>query len=127
MKKELLDTNVLLRFLTGDNKKQQQEAERLFKEAEQHKRKIVVMSLVIAETCFVLESFYKMQREEIAEALEVFLAQKWLEVQERQALLGLWSWYCQGLHFVDSFLISLAKAQNAGILTFDKSLSKKVS
>ena len=127
MKKELLDTNVLLRFLTGDNKKQQQEAEHWFKEAEQRKRKIVVLSLVTAETCFVLESFYKMQREDIAEALEIFLAQKWLEVPERQALLCLWPWYRQGLHFVDSFLLSFAKSQNAGILTLDRSLSRKVN
>lgn len=75
MKKELLDTNVLLRFLTGDNKKQ---------------------------------------------------PQKWFEVSERQTLLGLWSWYRQGLHFVDSFLLSFAKTQNVGILTFDRSLLKKV-
>lgn len=124
MKKELLDTNVLLRFLTGDNAKQQQEAGRWFKEAEQRKRKIIVIPLVVAETCFVLESFYKMQREKIAEALEVFLAQKWFEVPERQTLLGLWSRYRQGLHFVGSFLLSFAKAQNAGILTFDKNIRR---
>ena len=57
MKKEILDTNVLLRFLVGDNKQQHQEAERWFKEAEQRKRKIVLVPLVVAETCFVLESF----------------------------------------------------------------------
>lgn len=125
MKKQILDTNVLLRFLVGDNEKQQKEAHRWFKEAEQHKRKIVIVPLVIAETCFVLESFYKKQRGEIAETLEVFLAQRWLEVEEREVLLLLWSWYKKGLHFVDSFLLAWTQAHTGNILTFDQSLSKK--
>ena len=33
MKKQILDTNVLLRFLVGDNEKQQKEARQWFKEA----------------------------------------------------------------------------------------------
>ena len=126
MKKEILDTNVLLRFLVGDNKQQHQETERSFKEAEQHKRKIVLVPLVVAEACFVLESFYKKQRKEIAEALEVFLAQRWFEVEEREVLLSLWAWYRKGLHFVDSFLLAWAQAHKGTILTFDQSLSKKV-
>ena len=125
MKKQILDTNVLLRFLVGDNEKQQKEAQRWFKEAEQRKRKIVIVPLIIAETCFVLESFYKKQRGEIAEALEVFLAQRWLEVEEREVLLSLWFWYQKGLHFVDSFLLAWAQVHTKGILTFDQSLSKK--
>lgn len=127
MKKEILDTNVLLRFLVGDNKRQQQEAERWFKEGELRKRKIVIVPLIVAETCFVLESFYKKQRKEIAEALEVFLAQRWLEVEERETLLLLWPWYRKGLHFVDSFLLAWTKIHQGSILTFDRSLSKKVA
>lgn len=126
MKQEVLDTNVLLRFLVGDHEKQHEVAERWFKEAEQHQRKIVVVPLVVAEACFVLESFYKKQRKEIADALEVLIAQRWLQVQEREVLLSLWPWYRQGLHFVDSFLLAWAQAHKGTILTFDQSLSKKV-
>ena len=127
MKKQILDTNVLLRFLVGDNERQQKEAQRWLKEAEERKRKIVVVPLVIAETCFVLESFYKKGRGEIANALEVFIAQRWLEVEEREVLLLLWSWYRQGLHFVDSFLLAWTQAHTGNILTFDQSLQKKAS
>lgn len=126
MKKEILDTNVLLRFLVGDNEKQQKEAARWFKEAEERKRKIAIIPLVVAEACFVLESFYKKQREEIAEALEVFLAQKWFDVEEREVLLSLWPSYRKGLHFVDSFLLAWARVHTGDILTFDRSLLKKL-
>lgn len=125
MKHEILDTNVLLRFLVGDNEKQSQKAKHWFKEAEQRKRKIVVVPLVVAGVCFVLESFYKKQREDIANALEVFIAQKWFQIEEREILLNLWPWYRKGFHFVDSFLLAWTHTYKGGILTFDQSLSKK--
>lgn len=126
MKSEILDTNVLLRFLVGDNAKQSQEAQGWFREAEQRKRKIVVAPIVIAETCFVLESFYKKRREEIANTLEVFIAQKWLHIDQRNVLLNVWPWYKKGLHFVDSFLLAWACIYKGTILTFDQSLLKKI-
>lgn len=123
--KGILDTNVLLRFLVGDNAAQQKRAEHWLKEAADGKRIIIVSAIVIAEACFVLESFYRHSRGEIADALEVFLAERWLHVEDRDILLGIWPWYRQGAHFVDSFLCAKAQTENAEILTFDKKLSKQ--
>lgn len=87
---------------------------------------IVVTPLVIAETAFVLETFYRQTRSQIADALEIFLAQPWLVIPEREPLLGLWSWYRQGLHFVDSFLLAAAASEaKAEVLTFDRDLQNK--
>ena len=74
----------------------------------------------------MLESFYKKGREEIAEVFEVFLSQRWLKVEEREILLALWVEYIGGLHFVDSFLLTWVKVNEAGLLSFDKDLLKKV-
>lgn len=122
---ELLDTNIILRYLVGDNAEQQNQSKEIFREAEQGKRKIYVKVLVIAEVCFVLESFYKKTKDEIANALEVFLSQKWLKVEDRPSLLTMWNWYRQNLHFVDSYLLALAKIDKFKLLTFDKELLKK--
>lgn len=127
MRQEILDTNVLLRFLVGDNPKQQKIAEGWFKEGQTKKRHIVVAALVVAEAVFVLESFYKKDRAEIANALSVFVSQKWLYVKEREILLKALEQYSLGLHMVDSFLLALAKTQEGGILTFDQSLLKKLA
>lgn len=124
MKEEVIDTNVLLRFLVGDNKLQQKQASGWFSQAQKGKRKFVIKPLIVAETCFVLESFYKKQRNEIAEVFEVFLAQSWLVVEERDTLLSLWAWYKEGFHFVDSYLLSWAKNNNSSIVSFDKKLAK---
>lgn len=123
--KGILDTNVLLRFLVGDNAAQQKRAARWLKEAADGKRVIIVPAIVIAEACFVLESFYKRSRGEIADALEVFLAERWLHVEDRDVLLGMWPWYRQGAHFVDGFLCAKAHTEGVEILTFDKKLGKQ--
>lgn len=121
----VLDTNVLLRFLVGDVPSQQAQAARWFKEAELGKRSIAITPIVIAEACFVLETFYRQTRGEIVSVLEVFVAQEWLSVQERGALLGTWKWYASGLHFVDSFLLAWSEITGADILSFDQKLMKR--
>lgn len=123
--KAILDTNVVVRFLVGDNPTQQKRAAQWLKEAAEGKRALIVPPIVIAETCFVLESFYKRPRGEIADALETFLAQRWLDVEDRDVLLSVWPWYRQGAHFVDSFLRAKAQAEAVEILTFDKKLSRQ--
>ncbi|NCN59317.1 hypothetical protein COW99_04205 [Candidatus Roizmanbacteria bacterium CG22_combo_CG10-13_8_21_14_all_38_20] len=124
---EIVDTNILLRYLVGDEPKQHLQAVKWFKEAKRGKRKLRIPAIVIAETCFVLESFYKLKRESIAEALEILISQKWIKITERKVLLSLFEYYRQGLHFVDSYLLSWSKYNNEPILTFDKQLLKKVN
>lgn len=125
---DVLDTNVLVRFLVGDNTAQKKQAEQWFKEGESGKRKIVVFPIVVAEGSFVLESFYKKQRKDIADAFEIFLSQRWLQVVERDALLSLWQEYRKGLHFVDSFLLAWARCNEGRVLSFDRGLlSAKVA
>lgn len=121
---DFLDTNVLVRFLTGDMPVQAQQAVTWFLEAEKGKRDIAVSSLIVAETCFVLESFYKKSRLEIAEALSVFLSQRFLQVEQREVLLDALDDYKQGRHFVDSYLLALSRNFSGQILTFDKKLKK---
>ncbi len=122
---DILDTNVILRFLVGDEPEHQKSAKLWFGEAEKGRRRILILPLVVAEAVFVLESFYKKSRAEICEAMEVFLSQRWLIVEEREALLGTFKFYKQGLHFVDSHLLALARTRGGKVLTFDIKLKKK--
>lgn len=123
---EAVDTNVVLRFLVKDNLPQYKKAEKWFQEAKDGKRKLVIKPLVVAESCFVLESFYKKSRKDIASSFEVFLSQKWLKVDDREVLLSLWYYYNQNMHFVDSYLLSWAKLNKESVLSFDEKLSKKL-
>ena len=124
---EIIDTNIILRYLVRDVEPLYKKAVEIFKEAEKRKRKVIVKPLIIAEACFVLESFYKKHREEIADSLEVFLSQNWLKVEERDTMLNLWFWYRNNLHFVDSYLLSWAKINESKILSFDQKLIKNLN
>ena len=124
--KYILDTNVMVRFLVGDVPDQKKKAEQWFKEAESGKRDILVPAVTIAEVSFVLESYYKLSREQIIEALTVFISQRWLEIPDRQELLLLWEWYRKGLHFVDSLLLAYSQVSDYGVLTFDKEMVKQI-
>ena len=125
MTSALLDTNVLVRFLVNDHKEHHAEATKIFSAAEAGKQKIVVPALVVAETVFVLQSFYKQTPTAIASALGTFLSQTWLRVDERSVLLATLARYGQGKHFVDAYLWALAKDQSLVVLTFDKQLAKE--
>lgn len=121
---EVVDTNVLVRLLVGDVKKQQKEAMDVFRDAELGLRKILIKPTVVAETCFVLESYYKKRRQQIVEKLSVLLNQKWIKVDERREMQSSWQWYLKGLHFVDSYLLAWSKLNKGKVLSFDKKLSK---
>src|SRR3989338_8381595 len=122
-----LDTNVLVRFLVNDHKDHHAQSEKIFSVAEQGKLIIIVPALVVAETAFVLQSFYKQSCADIAAVLETFLSQRWFRVDEHSLLLSTLAWYGQGTHFVDAYLRAFAKEQKCGILTFDKKLAKESS
>lgn len=121
----LIDTNIILRYLVRDDESLYNKANILFKQAEQGKTKILVKVVVVAECCYVLESFYKKTKDEIASSMEVFLSQKWIKVEDRQSLLSMWEDYKKNLHFIDSYLLALARVNKYKITTFDKDLIKK--
>lgn len=123
---EVVDTNVILRFLVGDNESQRKKAETYFQQAELGTRTLIIKPLVIAECCFVLESFYDRERNEIASVFETFLSQKWLRVEDRKSMMAMWKYYRENLHFVDSYLLSWAKINKSTLLSFDEKLVKRV-
>lgn len=120
--KSILDTNVLVHFILGDNKAQKKQAIEWFRQATSGDREIIVKLAVVAEAVYVLESFYKHSREDIASVLIPFLAMPVLIVEDREPLLKLWKDYMAGVHFIDAFLISSARFEDAEILSFDKAL-----
>ena len=120
----ILDTNVLLRFLVGDVPNQQKQASEWFRQSELGKIKIIIPTIVIVESCFVLETFYKKNRSEIADSLEIFISQRWLRIEEREILKKLWPYYRNKLHFVDSYLLAWQQIYYQGILTFDRQILK---
>lgn len=123
---EWIDTNILVRYFVRDVEEQYVLVEKWFKEARDGKRDLAVSAMVVSEVCYVLESFYKRSRVEIADYLESTLSQSWLRVQERKVLLGSLRYFSRGEHIVDSYLISKARMRDGKVLSFDKKLVSEV-
>lgn len=61
----LIDTNVIIRFLTADENPKFKGVYNLFSRLEDNLEKVELKALVFFQTIFVLKSFYKVNREDI--------------------------------------------------------------
>lgn len=120
----IVDTSVLVRFLARDVESMYLKSVEWFLKAEKGEVKLSIMSIVVAETCYVMQSFYKKDRVDIAEKMEVLISQKWLSVKNRDVLFKCLSLYKIGVHFVDAYLCALSEKSGAEILTFDNKPKK---
>jgi len=120
----LLDTNVIIRYLVKDHIEHFEQANTWFNQAKEGKIKMIIVPIVVAECCFVLESLYKVPRDSIAQKMQVLLSQRWIQVDQRKELNNLWHYYLNGLHFVDSFLLSSSLIYQTKLLSFDKEAVK---
>jgi len=66
-----LDTNVVVRFLVGDDQAQAQKVYLLFKEAEKYKQEFYISILVVLEVIWVIESVYHIRRDELLASISV--------------------------------------------------------
>ncbi|MCE2449311.1 MAG: type II toxin-antitoxin system VapC family toxin [Candidatus Latescibacteria bacterium] len=113
-----LDTNVLVRFLVRDDKKQAEIVYRLFKRAEGKNEPFFVPLLVVLEN--------EISREEIRTSLQELLLMPILIFEAQSALQRtLSSAQTNKIDLADLLIAHSAKFSNCdGVLTFDKKASK---
>ena len=112
----LVDSNALLRFLTGAPPALIRAARTLIEGAERGEYTLQVSALVVAETAFTLESFYGHARKEVARVLGEFLKTPGIRPGERDRVLdALDHVQAKGIHFVDAYLAAVARASSIPI------------
>ena len=123
----LIDTNVILRFLRRDQPVMAAAAEALFARAERGEVRLVLDSLILAEVVFVLQSYYKVGRETIADALLDMINSGVGVETDRPALLNnaleRYRRHPQ-VDFGDAMLGALAAEQNIPVASFDRDLDR---
>lgn len=118
----LIDSNLLLRLLTNDNPKQAEKVEGLLRSTPDP---IFLPDVVIAEIVWVLSSFYKVPKEEIAE--KIFKVLSFRNIRSNQALLirALYFYRTMNLSFIDAYLAAYTEKEGLeGIYSFDKGFDK---
>jgi predicted nucleic acid-binding protein len=125
IERRLIDTNLILRFLVQDNERHSRAAGKLFAACDRGEIKLVLLPAVIAECVFVLESFYKHPRGNIATALSSLVSSPGIELHDLAVHLDALDRYRRGrLHFVDCTIAATAAAQHLPIATFDQDFKK---
>lgn len=126
-KQRLVDTNLVVRYLVQDNDKHARAAGKLFEACDRGDVVIVVLPAVLAECVFVLESFYRHPRTDIASALGRLISSPGVEIGDVTVHLDALNRY-KGTraHFVDCLLAATSVAKNVPVSTFDRDFRKFV-
>jgi len=121
-----VDTNILVRFLVGDNRIQSKKVYNLFKKAESKNDTLFIPVLVVLELIWVLESAYQISRKEIIESISDMLLMPILRFEHQSALQQFTHFSKNNNYDLSDLLIAFsAKAQGCeSVLTFDKRASK---
>ncbi len=113
-----VDTNVIARLLTGDDKPQFKSAKALFE-----KEKIFIATSVILECEWVLRYAYRFKPTEIMNAFESLFGLSNVQLQDPIGVADAIEWHRNGVDFADA--IHLAQSKDAeALVTFDKKFIK---
>jgi len=126
MKKALIDSNVVLRYLTKDPPKMASAALRTLDDARNGRISLILTPLTVAEVVWVLESFYRHPKAKIAEIMVQFLFCDGLEVENLDLIIEALTLY-QGknLDFADAFLAAIALRRGPqAVYSFDQHFNR---
>ena len=121
----LLDTNVILRYLTNNSPEAAEAVAKRFGEAKAGKISLRINSFIVIETIYLLEDYYHFSREEIVSALGGLLAQPFLDLEDKDCVFAALLSYNHSIaDFTDCLLHALARQNTYKILSFDKHFDK---
>lgn len=114
---KLIDANVILRYLLGDNEAMMLTAREVIEAG------ACVTTEVLAEVVYVLKGVYKAERDEIAEWVDEFLSE--VVIENKQAVRYALKVYAEtSLDFVDCVLIGYNRILGREVFSFDKKLNR---
>jgi predicted nucleic acid-binding protein len=117
-----VDTNILVRHLTGDPADLAARATAYLGSA----RDMLLTDLIAAETVYVLESFYKAPRDEVAKAMRSLVAFDSVLCVDPALLLRATEVYeTDRIDFAEAYLVACAESTGVGtVASFDRSIDR---
>jgi predicted nucleic-acid-binding protein len=120
-----LDTNALVRLLIEDDRDQARKVRKIINLAEKNSIQVLILSEVLIETVWVLESVYRCNREELSQFLETLIFTPTFTFSDHQSIRRAVHQYKKEGDFADLVIVNQAKEQQAKkLISFDKKLQK---
>jgi predicted nucleic acid-binding protein len=102
--KVFVDTNIFLRFLTGDDPARAERCRAFFERADRGEMELHISDLTLAELAWTLRSYYARPREEIAAILAQVLDMRSVRVSRKGVLRDAVAMYGQqNVDFIDAY------------------------
>jgi predicted nucleic-acid-binding protein len=114
-----VDTNVLVRLVTNDDRVQSPRAAELF-----IREDVFISKTVLLETEWVLRAAYELSSAAIRGAFERLTAVPSVTVEDSPAVARALTWYSAGMDFADALHLAGSGASTS-FATFDRPLSKR--
>jgi len=114
-----VDTNVLVRLLTGDDPKQAAAARRLFAS-----QPIWIAKTVLLETAWVLRSLYGFEQTAIREAFTKLLGLKNVKAEDESSVAAALVLVAHGAEFTDAMHLA-SRPPGSQFVSFDKSFVQR--
>ena len=125
MKRYIFDTNLLIRFLRNDHPAMSSAAAELFLQSASGKVELHLDPTIVAETAFVLISFYKQSQPEVADAIRDLITGCRLKVPlEEITLDALERFKAQPVDFPDALVAAIAAHQGVPVASFDRDFDR---
>lgn len=124
-----LDTNVLVRYLVKDDKKQAEIASAYIRKIADSGELCFINKVVMCELIWVLESAYEFNKDEIADVCEKILKTKQFEIEAKDIVRNAINDYKNGkADFADYLIGRINKLNDCDITaTFDRTLKEQGS
>ncbi len=116
-----VDTNVLVRLLTGDGPAQKAIAQRLFEAGQ-----IWIAKTVLLETAWVLRSLSGLDESAISEALTKLLGLAGVQVEDAKSIASALALTGAGLEFADALHLA-SRPDGVAFVSFDRSFVKRAT
>lgn len=114
-----VDTDVLIRLITGDDRQKQADSKALFEQVEAGLLQVAAPDTVIADAVFVLASprLYRLPRTEIRDQLRTLVNLPAFRIENRRAVLEALDLYAStNLDFGDAMIVTSMAQDGAKIL-----------
>ncbi len=121
--REAIDTNVVLRLVTGEPAPLADAARALLERAESRSERLLVSDLVIAESFHALRHHFGVPAQDAARFLATLLADPAIEGEGAATLLASAAEAVEAPGFIDRLILAHAARHGATLRTFDSKLA----
>ena len=123
----LLDSNVLLRFMTNDIPEKAERAKALLQRGESGEMRLILHPMVVAEVVYILRAHYKWTYPQLEKVLLQLIGSGAFETHERplveKALLTITKY---NVDFEDAYFDVLAEQQGWQVASFDQAAKQRL-